>query len=96
MSSAERVALVFGASGVSGWAVARELLRYPTPTTFSRIIALSNRPVDPDLIHLSNPRLTFEHGVNLTQPVDNVVYALRVKAPEIEKVTDVFWSGQCY
>lgn len=27
-------ALVFGASGITGWAVAKEAPKYPTPTTF--------------------------------------------------------------
>ncbi|VDB85015.1 unnamed protein product [Peniophora sp. CBMAI 1063] len=91
MSSSERVALVLGASGISGWAITRELLRYPTPTTFSQVIALSNRPLDPAVTLLSDPRLTYEHGVDLTQSVKSVVKALKEKVPDIAKVTNVFW-----
>ena len=94
MSSTERVALVFGASGISGWAITRELLRYPDATTFSKVIALSNRPLDPAVTLLSDPRLTYAHGVDLTQPVESVVKALKEKVPDIGKVTNVFWYGK--
>ncbi|KZV65065.1 hypothetical protein PENSPDRAFT_638847 [Peniophora sp. CONT] len=90
MSSTERVALIFGASGISGWAITRELLRYPTPTTFSKVIALSNRPLNPTVTQLSDPRLTYAHGVDLTQPAEAVVKLLKEKVPDIGKVTNVF------
>ncbi|KZV72249.1 hypothetical protein PENSPDRAFT_649997 [Peniophora sp. CONT] len=91
MSSTDRVALIFGASGISGWATTRELLRYPSPTTFSKVIALSNRPLEPAVVQLSDPRLTYVHGVDLTQPVETVVKLLKEKVPDIGKVTNVFW-----
>ncbi|KAH6661843.1 hypothetical protein B0J14DRAFT_663125 [Halenospora varia] len=37
-------ALVFGASGITGWAIAKEALKYPTPTTFDQVIGFTNRP----------------------------------------------------
>lgn len=95
MSSTERVALVFGASGISGWATTRELLRYPSPTTFSKVIALSNRPLDPAVAQLSDTRLTYADGVDLTQPVETVIKLLKEKVPDIGKVTNVFWYGTC-
>lgn len=94
-SSTEHVALIFGASGISGWAVTRELLRYPYPTTFSKIIALSNRPLDSAVTLLSDPRLAFAHGVDLTRSVEDVVELLKTKVEDIGNVTEVFWYGTC-
>ncbi|KAI0028558.1 hypothetical protein K488DRAFT_73684 [Vararia minispora EC-137] len=91
-----RVALVFGASGISGWAMARELLRYPTPTTFSRVIALSNRPLPCDVIILEDPRLTFVSGVNLVHSVEDVIKALREKVPSIDQITHVYWYAYAH
>ena len=91
----ERVALIFGGSGISGWAVARELLRYPTPSAFARVTALSNRPLDPAVIQVSDPRLVFAHGVDLTKSVESVVSLLRERVEGVESVTDVFWYGMC-
>ncbi|KAL4864895.1 hypothetical protein BDV12DRAFT_188622 [Aspergillus spectabilis] len=47
--SEKNVALVFGASGISGWAVTKNLLSYPFSTTFSRIIALTHPSVKEQL-----------------------------------------------
>ncbi|KAI0028559.1 hypothetical protein K488DRAFT_89633 [Vararia minispora EC-137] len=87
----QRVALVFGASGVSGWAMTRELLLYPSQKTFTRIIALSNRPLSHDVFLLDDPRLELVSGIDLTQPVDVVVRLLREKNRNIEQVTHVYW-----
>ncbi|KAF2669344.1 hypothetical protein BT63DRAFT_401500 [Microthyrium microscopicum] len=39
-------ALIFGASGITGWAIVNQLLKgYPSPNDFSRITALTNRPL---------------------------------------------------
>ncbi|KAI0317103.1 hypothetical protein OF83DRAFT_178312 [Amylostereum chailletii] len=89
----EPVALVFGSSGVSGWATTRELLRYPTPTTFSRVIALSNRPLSKEAMLLDDPRLQLVSGVDLTQSVEIVVKAMQEKIADVDKVTHVFFYG---
>ncbi|KAI0311216.1 hypothetical protein OF83DRAFT_1177797 [Amylostereum chailletii] len=87
----ELTALVFGSSGVSGWAATRELLRYPTPTTFSRVIALSNRPLSKESMLLDDPRLQLVSGVDLTQPVEDVVTTMQKKIVDVDKVTHVFF-----
>jgi hypothetical protein len=89
----QRIALVIGASGVSGWATTRELLRYPTPTTFSRVIALSNRPLSLEVTLLDDPRLELVSGVDLTRSLNEVVGALREKVAGIAEVTHVYWYG---
>lgn len=84
-------ALVFGASGISGWALVKEALSYPTPTTFSQVTALSNRPLSLADAHWpDDPRLQLASGVDLTSPLDTVVEALKAKVKGIETVTHVF------
>lgn len=47
MSSSSQTyrALVFGASGIAGWAIIQEALKYPSLTKFDKVIGLSNRPL---------------------------------------------------
>lgn len=50
MGSAEttrgRHALIYGASGITGWAIVNQLLSdYPEADTFSKVTALTNRPL---------------------------------------------------
>ncbi|KAE8150861.1 hypothetical protein BDV25DRAFT_139456 [Aspergillus avenaceus] len=92
MSESKNVALVFGASGISGWAVAKNLLTYPTPTTFSRIIGLTNRPRTIEESGLpGDPRLELYSGVNLRGSLEDVVKQLREKVPDVEEVTHVYY-----
>ncbi|OJJ99637.1 hypothetical protein ASPACDRAFT_52320 [Aspergillus aculeatus ATCC 16872] len=50
MTTPPNHALVFGASGIVGWAFVNELLNsYPSPNTFSRITAFTNRPLSPEI-----------------------------------------------
>ena len=84
-------ALVFGASGITGWALVKEALSYPTPTTFSQVTALSNRPLSAaDAQWPDDPRLQLASGIDLTGPVDAVVSALKSKVNNVETVTHVF------
>ena len=84
-------ALVFGASGISGWAVVKEALGYPTPTTFAKVTALSNRPLSAaDAQWPDDPRLQIASGVDLTLTVDDVVNALKEKVKNVETVTHAF------
>lgn len=90
---ANRTALVFGASGITGWAIAREALTYPTATTFRRVIGVTNRPLDRVKAFLpDDSRLTLAHGVDLTASVDDVVAKL-ADIDGIEDVTDVYFAG---
>jgi nucleoside-diphosphate-sugar epimerase len=84
-------ALVFGASGISGWALVKEALAYPTPTTFSQVTALSNRPLAlEDCQWPDDPRLHLVSGIDLTAPMSSVSSTLREKVKNIEAVTHVF------
>ncbi|KAJ5330339.1 hypothetical protein N7476_000122 [Penicillium atrosanguineum] len=88
MAESKNVALVFGASGISGWAVTKCALSYPTPTTFDRVIGLTNRPLSLEKSGLPHdPRLELHSGVNLRGNLDEVLSQLQAKVPDLEDVT---------
>ncbi|KAL6901088.1 hypothetical protein GGI43DRAFT_433838 [Trichoderma evansii] len=90
---ANRTALVFGASGITGWAILREALKYPTPSTFRKVIGLTNRPLDRSKSFLpEDSRLTIAHGIDLTGTVDDVVAKL-AGIDSIKDVTDVYFAA---
>jgi hypothetical protein len=87
-------ALVFGASGITGWAIVKTALEYPTPTTFSRVIGLTNRPLSlEDSFLPKDPRLSLKSGIDLSGDIDSIVEAL--KAIEgIRATTHVYFTGE--
>jgi nucleoside-diphosphate-sugar epimerase len=97
MGSVDRnVALVFGASGISGWAVTNNLLSYPAATTFSRIIGLTNRPMDKEnsQLPIDDPRLEIYDGVDLRGDQASVMQQMRAIIPNVDEVTHVYYCGQ--
>ncbi|KAL4934214.1 uncharacterized protein BDV17DRAFT_278540 [Aspergillus undulatus] len=83
MPESKKVALVFGASGISGWAVTTCALSYPTPTTFDRVIGLTNRPLPLERSGLPpDPRLELHSGV---------MFPLQEKVRNLEDVTHVYY-----
>ncbi|CAI7629992.1 unnamed protein product [Penicillium palitans] len=92
MAELKNVALIFGASGISGWAVTKCALSYPTPTTFDRVIGLTNRPLPLEKSGLPNDtRLELHYGVNLRENLDVVLSQLQEKVPNLEDVTHVYY-----
>ena len=70
----------------------RECLNYPTPTTFSRIIGLTNRPCQKENALLPNDsRIELYSGFDLSKK-DEVEQKLRA-IKGIEKVTYVYFAG---
>jgi hypothetical protein len=95
MVETKNVALVFGASGISGWAVTKCALSYPTPTTFDRVIGLTNRPLPLEKSGLpDDPRLELHSGVNLRGSLNEVLSQLQEKVPHLEDVTHVYYLGK--
>lgn len=87
-------ALVFGASGITGWAIAKEALSYPSSGTFDRIIALTNRPLKKEEALIpADDRLRLYNGIDLTGGVEKVVSSL-ASVDGIEGVTHVYFSGR--
>ena len=85
-------ALVFGASGISGWAIVRECV---LSGEFNRTVAITKRPLEALAFLLTEDKTkTIEvlSGVDLTKDVDSVIQ--RVKAIEdIDKITHVYYTG---
>ncbi|PLB44203.1 hypothetical protein P170DRAFT_416668 [Aspergillus steynii IBT 23096] len=90
-NSQNNVALVFGASGISGWAATKNLLTYPTPTTFSRVVGLTNRPKTVEESGLpQDPRLELYSGIDLRSSFENVVAQMQ-KIPNLDQITHIYY-----
>ncbi|KZV91745.1 hypothetical protein EXIGLDRAFT_675760 [Exidia glandulosa HHB12029] len=93
----EKHALVFGASGLAGWAVVDQLLRdYPSAGTFKSVTALVNRPLSVKDSHWPIGDLKSElhlvSGVNLLEgTVQEFGEKLKSKVPGISHVTHVYY-----
>lgn len=98
-------ALVFGASGLCGWAVVDQLLsNYPSRGTFSKVTALINRPFSvadsywPDASpspSQSRPELDLVSNMDLTQgSVEDFTEMLKGKVEDIGGVTHAFYFGE--
>ncbi|KAJ6023949.1 hypothetical protein N7540_004746 [Penicillium herquei] len=87
-------ALVFGASGITGWAIVNAILNdYPSPESFSHVNALTNRPLLPDVAQWPpSEKLDVVSGVDLLQGTQvDLETNLKVRVPEIEKTTHVYF-----
>lgn len=93
-------ALVVGASGLAGCAVVDQLMRhYPEEGVFSKVTALTNRPLDVAKSFwsqpvLGRPELQLASGVNLLEgSAEDVAELLRTKVKNTESITHVFHFG---
>lgn len=88
-------ALVFGASGVSGWAFVNELLHdYPRPDTFQKIHALTNRPLSHATSQWpSSPLLHLVSGIDVLNGSQKDVETALRRIEGIEEVTHVYYLG---
>jgi hypothetical protein len=86
-------ALIFGASGISGWAITRAAVLSEKPYNFSRVIALTNRPLSREDSNLSDdPKLELKSGLDLAKGTGSVKEFLAT-IPGIEKTTHVYFTG---
>ncbi|RAH80489.1 hypothetical protein BO86DRAFT_364813 [Aspergillus japonicus CBS 114.51] len=99
MTTPPNHALVFGASGIIGWAFVNEILQdYPAPNTFSRVTAFTNRPLSPkisqwppsDKLHLIS-NLDLIH----TDPTSLSTF-LQSHLPDLETVTTVYFCAYIF
>ena len=90
-------ALIFGASGISGWSLVNQARQYPSQTAFSRITGTTNRPADLKSWQIPrDDRIQIASGIDLTKSADEVVAALRAKVPDVETISHVFFMGECH
>ncbi|ORY57731.1 uncharacterized protein BCR38DRAFT_501247 [Pseudomassariella vexata] len=98
MAGSTNHAIVFGASGLIGWSVVYQLLsRYPESGAFSKVTAVTNRPVDisdsywPEL-STEQPDLQLVSGIDLRGgDGDTLADTLKQSIKCIESVTHVFY-----
>ncbi|KAK7230080.1 hypothetical protein V2G26_002250 [Clonostachys chloroleuca] len=87
-------ALIFGASGISGWSLVNQARMYPSETAFARITGTTNRPTTLEQLQIpSDDRIQIADGINLTKSADEVAATLKEKVPDIATVTHVFFTA---
>ncbi|KAF2669330.1 hypothetical protein BT63DRAFT_440017 [Microthyrium microscopicum] len=94
MSSAPKVALVFGASGVTGWSFVNEILNdYPKKGIWGKVYALTNRPLKEETtIWPKDDRLEIVSGIDLLKgSQEDLEKELKSKIKDISKVTHVYY-----
>lgn len=88
-------ALIFGASGISGWSLLNQARVYPSPSAFARITGTTNRPTSVKQLQIpQDDRIQLASGIDLTKSVDEVVSTLKEKVPSIDTVSHVFFTGE--
>jgi hypothetical protein len=96
-STAENHALIFGASGISGWAIVNQILSdYPAKGVFSAVTALTNRPLPAEYtIWPKDSRLDVVSGLDLMKGGQgDLEAAMKEKIKGIENVTQVYFFGK--
>ncbi|QKX54388.1 uncharacterized protein TRUGW13939_01474 [Talaromyces rugulosus] len=89
-------AVVFGCSGINGWALVNQLLSgYPSTRTFTTITAVANRPFTPhDAKWPADDRLNIVSGVDLLIGDDgSLARTLTEKIPSVETVSHVYYAA---
>jgi len=87
-------ALVFGASGVTGWSFINEILSdYPAQNVWKRAHALSNRPLTLSQSQWpEDPRLNMVSGIDLlANNQESIEKQMQHKIPDISEVTHVYY-----
>lgn len=90
-------ALVFGASGVSGWSFVNEILNdYPKKDIWRKVHALTNRPLkQSDSFWSNDPRLNIVSGIDLLQGSQIDVEKSLANIVGVQEVTHVYYLGKC-
>ncbi|KEF50997.1 uncharacterized protein A1O9_12951 [Exophiala aquamarina CBS 119918] len=88
-------ALVLGASGIQGWAIVRELLDDRNQHTFSKVTAVTNRPlVQKFLLWPQSDRLQLVHGLELNGTSKaSLEKNFREKILDIDAITHVYYCA---
>ncbi len=93
-------AIVFGASGLIGWALVDQLLApYPDAGSFSKVTAVTNRPLNLSECHWPKPDsrrpdLQLVSGVDLRHgDAAQLAEGLKQAVEGIESVTHIYYLG---
>ncbi|KAG2419077.1 hypothetical protein HFD88_002181 [Aspergillus terreus] len=92
-SASNNHALVFGASGITGWAIVNAILNgYPSPDAFSKVTALTNRPLSAEQAQWpSSSKLQLVSGIDLQSDPETLQRELRTHVKDIETVSTVYF-----
>jgi hypothetical protein len=94
--SGEKRALIFGASGVSGWSMVNEILNdYPEKGIWGAVVALTNRPLSLEQSQWPRDnRLSIVSGVDLLAGSQQELEAtLKARVPKIGSITHMIYLG---
>lgn len=86
-------AIIFGASGVSGWSFVNEILHdYPRSGIWDGVVALTIRPLKhEDALWPKDPRLQIVSGINLLDDQDTIETKLSENVQHIDQTTHVYY-----
>lgn len=87
-------ALVYGASGITGWAIVNQILNgFPSANAFSKVTALTNRPLPPEIAQWPNSnKLQVVSGVDLLKGDQKALEkTMKDQVKDIGTVTHVFF-----
>lgn len=90
-------ALVFGATGIQGWAVVNQILEgYPSADAFEKVTALTNRPITEKMLWPESKKLQVVSGINLLTDKGQEVLEkeMKGKVPSVGTVTHMFFFGR--
>ena len=99
-SNSPNHAIIYGASGLIGWALINQLLSpYPAAGTFQKVTAVTNRPLDPSETYWreadpNSPQLQLASGVDLRSwNRDRLLEWLKEVVENSEGVTHIYYLG---
>ncbi|KAH8655198.1 hypothetical protein BX600DRAFT_515037 [Xylariales sp. PMI_506] len=88
-------ALIFGASGITGWAITKAILEgYPSEDTFASVTALTNRPLNAqDALWPESPKLDVVSGIDIltSKGQEGLEAELKAKVKHIGEITHVYF-----
>lgn len=90
-------ALIFGATGIQGWAIVKQLLNdYPSADAFDRVTALSNRPVPENVLWPASGKLHMTSGIDLLTDdgQEGLEKNFKANIANIDSVSHVFFCGK--
>jgi hypothetical protein len=90
-------AVVFGCSGINGWALVNQLLSgYPSAGSYSKITAIANRPFTAHEAKWPiDDRLQIVSGIDLLAGDDaQISKALADKVSSVETVSHIYYAGK--
>ncbi|KAF9869376.1 sirq protein [Colletotrichum karsti] len=93
----ERHALIYGASGITGWSITNAILGgYPTESTFTSVTALTNRPLAKEAAQwprTETPQLHVASGIDIltSRGQEGLEADLRDKVKNISQISHVYF-----